>query len=769
MPRNRVFRSITLDRLLPNFQSIWTRARGPLVYFCISSTVFLGLLHAWVTLLPVPRSMLRRAEEGTQPSTIHTDLGTIRPRVASPWSDGIIGVSYFAIPLELSVFLWRLPKTSFYQKVVIVLFVCFIAFCGIGHLLDAAGADVKLVIIDRHMTAGVSALTALLSPIVLYYIAEAVLRAMRERELLRKQMDMLTDAQAMAHLGNWEIEIEDKKLGAIIGSDEWFRVLGIERREGEVTDDEAGEGQLSDESGDVEHGDSERTLLTGMDLESGPIELLLKPHHVPDTSSRNNRLTMEHLLTLIDEPDRDVVENAVRAAVEHGQIYHIETRGHRECDGRPIVIRSFGKPIYRDGQIVGLRGTAQDITEEVRKNRELSEAKDKAVLESAHKDIFLATMSHELRTPLTSIIGHIELIEETQLDERQRECVTHARLAAVSLLSLINDVLDYSKLVAGMIELEKQPIDIGRVLADLSVIAKTLRQDVKLTLQPYRGPVILADATRLRQILVNLVGNALKFTHAGRTVTVSNRWDIVSTRSKDGMEEPSRCRVTVTVEDTGIGMSPEVMSRLFTPFSQGDSSTSRRFGGTGLGLSIVKKILDAMEGTIVVRSTEGVGSTFEVTFETPLATGCAMSNGQMEDTRVGEKPGVRRVLLAEDNIIIQKLVRQMLGHVPVVDAVDNGAEAVQFIQSRDPYDVLLCDLNMPIMDGLEATKQIRALEKGRRGQLRIIGLTANAFKSDKEACFNAGMDDFLSKPFKKSALLAAVEAVGLAQSCPNGS
>ncbi|KAJ3051314.1 hypothetical protein HK097_007692, partial [Rhizophlyctis rosea] len=211
--------------------------------------------------------------------------------------------------------------------------------------------------------------------------------------------------------------------------------------------------------------------------------------------------------------------------------------------------------------------------------------------------------------------------------------------------------------------------------------------------------------------------------------------------------------------DTGIGMSEQVMARLFNPFSQGDSSTSRRFGGTGLGLSIVKKILDAMGGSIRMHSLEGVGSTFEVSFTAPVVPTGADHLNETTDKKEEGRHTVQRVLVAEDNIVIQKLVRQILRHVPVVDVVDNGAEAVRLVKISEPYDLLLCDLNMPVMDGLEATKQIRETVNGEKGRLRIIGLTANAFNSDREACLKAGMDDYLSKPFRKSALLEAVERV----------
>ena len=730
--------------------------------------------------------------------------GASRPRVSSPAADAVIGGSYLAIPVELSVFLYQLPATTFWQNLVLTLFVCFIAFCGIGHFLDAGGADVSLVLLDRYLTAGVSAATACISPIVLYYLAQAVLTALREREVLVKQRDMLTDAQSMSHLGNWEIEftersapsalegallptsgIEDPLQGDILASDEWFRIFGIVRgREGHEGCEERPFRQswfsrLKEKVTSliwsymrsympsymqIERNEEESTF-GGFDVESPQTEYLTNDelHEYPP---EGNRIPMERYLALIHEDDRDAIMQAIQETVRTGTTYYIEQRARRENDNRPIVIRGFGKAVYSKGRVVRLRGTAQDVTEEHEKTRQLQEAKELAITEGRHKDIFLATMSHELRTPLTSILGHVELLEETLGEDPsptspevapevpnvrylQREYVRNTRTAALSLLSLINDILDYSKLVAGMIDLERRPVNPGKVLDEVHVIASTLRKDVSLSVENYQGPWIEADSTRLRQVLINLVSNAIKFTPGG-TIQVIPTWDV----SADGM-----CHVCLTVSDNGIGMSPQVMSRLFTPFCQGDSTISRRFGGTGLGLSIVKKIIDAMGGTIDVKSEEGKGSSFLISFNAPIvqSTPGEQSTASHTSRSTSGTPLRRpkRVLLAEDNPVTQGLVRRMLmGSGHTLDVVDNGVEAIEVLKENEPYDVFLSDINMPVMDGLTATRKIRQLPHGKK--LRIVGLTANAFKSDKDACLEAGMDDYLSKPFKKAALLDAI-------------
>ncbi|KAI8815663.1 uncharacterized protein EV422DRAFT_548620 [Fimicolochytrium jonesii] len=678
--------------------------------------------------------------------------------ITAPIADAIIAISYWAIPIELAFFVVRLPNITTYQKAVGALFICFIMLCGVGHLLDALRAPVTLVILDRYLTAFISAVTAILSPQVLSYSVDAIIQFNREGALVAKQRDMLADAQAMAHMGNWEIEERENGMKWLTASEEWFRIFGIA-----VDDDDE--------------------------------------HTIPFC----------RYLACVAEEDRQNVLSAVHEAIERLQPYHLIQRVHRESDGKEIFIRGFGKPVL-DGQkrVVGMRGTSQDITAEVMRNRELTKAKELALIESKHKDTFLATMSHELRTPLTSIIGHVELMEETTLDEIQREYNGNAKRAATTLLSLINDILDYSKLQAGMVDLELRTVELSELLRDVHCIVKDLGKDVKLKIDSYEGPPVVADAMRIRQVLLNLISNGLKFTMPGGYVHVSNKhyrempaipaMPFPGMNGVNGQTEASppvaRENITFTVRDSGIGMSPTALAKLFHPFCQADASTSRRFGGTGLGLSIVKKLVSAMGGDVKVTSKEGEGSTFLINFSFPhadvvqtvqhlppitsthpprLTTSRTNPNltllSQKSQTALTTPlpllptppPHERqqrpiRILLAEDNLVTQKMVLRMLQKYHV-DTVDNGQLAVDRVREHPPYDILLCDVNMPVMDGLEAVKQIRRLAKGM--DLYIVGLTANAFKTDRDGCFDAGMDDFLSKPFTKAALLGVVEkAVG---------
>ncbi|KNC96719.1 uncharacterized protein SPPG_07928 [Spizellomyces punctatus DAOM BR117] len=640
--------------------------------------LLLGFLleRAWALPVPVESS----GQIGAQ------TLPDVSTKLTVPWADAVIGASYFAIPVELAFFVFKLPSTTLYQKCVGGLFVAFILFCGIGHFLDASHMGVEWVIADRYLTAGVSAITAIASPYVLNYSVEAIKGFSEESKLVEKQRDMLADAQALTHLGNWELR-EDEKTGVrwINASDEFFRIFGME----------------------------------------------------PDTYEAN-RITYDRYWKCVAPEDREKIDKAVSEALLNGDSYHIIQRIRRESDRKEVYIRGYGKPVIRDGKIQGLRGTAQDITSQVFAEMELTRAKEEALIESKHKDVFLATMSHELRTPLTSIIGHVELMDETPMDETQKEYMSNARRAATTLLSLINDILDYSKLTAGKVDLDLRVTSVAEILDDVRAISKDLGKEVTLRVDSYDGPNVIGDSTRLKQILLNLVSNAVKFTMPGGYVFVTNTWTV---------DNADRVNLTISVRDTGIGMSEQVIQRLFNPFTQADASTSRRFGGTGLGLSIVKKLVNAMDGSIEVTSEENKGSTFTVLFKLPKA------HVLPQEVPVPDKMGSMRILVAEDNKVTQSLLKRMLRDF-TVDVADNGRQAVDMVKKNESYHMLFCDLNMPVLDGLEATREIRKTTQGR--EIFIVGLTANAFKTDRENCLKAGMNDYLSKPFTKLSLLAMI-------------
>jgi signal transduction histidine kinase/DNA-binding NarL/FixJ family response regulator len=390
-------------------------------------------------------------------------------------------------------------------------------------------------------------------------------------------------------------------------------------------------------------------------------------------------------------------------------------------------------------------------------NADLEHAKREAEAANIAKSAFLATMSHEIRTPMNGVLGMLEATLRTRIDEGVRDQLTTARDSAVSLLSILNDILDYSKLEAGQMQLERVSFSPRQVADDvLSMLANVAAQkklwlDAQVTADTPQW--IVGDPTRFRQILLNLVSNALKFTEAGSVTIVI---------SYTAGEAPHIVRVEV--RDTGIGIPPDAVNRLFNRFSQADASTTRRFGGTGLGLAISRELVACMGGDIDVRSELGRGSVFA--FEIPTEAG---SEPEARATQAAfVRTGLRlNILVAEDNPVNQKVLRTLMngqGHEMMF--VDNGLKAVE--AARDgAFDLILMDVSMPVMDGPTATRAIRQLPRP-VGLTPIIALTANAMAGDRESYFADGMNDYVSKPIDLDMLLAAIarQAPGAAVELP---
>ena len=379
--------------------------------------------------------------------------------------------------------------------------------------------------------------------------------------------------------------------------------------------------------------------------------------------------------------------------------------------------------------------------------RRAEAAYQQAVAASVAKSRFLATMSHEIRTPLNGVIGAAELLGQQPANPAQAALIETLSHSGEHLRSLIDDILDFSRIEAGMLELEDAEFDpsalLQRTVDSLAVIARGKGLVCECRLAPHMPARVRGDAARLRQIANNLIGNAIKFTAEGR---VDIEGDVIEGAA------PGRVRLRLTVRDTGVGIAPDKLPRLFKAFSQADGSTTRLFGGSGLGLAISQELARRMHGEIVVASVAGAGATFTCTVDAGCvehATAEAQSDigGRGEEAVVQSRPG-SRVLLVEDNPVNQALGSAMLEQLGCeVDTADNGSIGVERWRSGT-YDLVLMDCHMPVMDGLTAAREIRR-EEVATGQARtpLVALTASAFAEDRTACLDAGMDDFLSKPY----------------------
>ena len=409
--------------------------------------------------------------------------------------------------------------------------------------------------------------------------------------------------------------------------------------------------------------------------------------------------------------------------------------------------------------------------EKARSQLEVANSRLKQVIEHARqsardadhanhaKSDFMATMSHEIRTPLNGVIGFIDMLAETPLNAEQRDFVDTLQVSSEALLFLISDILDFSKIESGRLDLDMHALNLNDLLHEtlrlFQADAASKKIDLLHEFDDALPKVIIGDEKRIQQILINLLGNAFKFTNKGSVVLKAS--------VRDNEEQSSQSHLEFEIRDTGIGIDSNEIDTIFEPFSQADSSTTRRFGGTGLGLSISRRLASAMNGQLSVKSQLGSGSSFffdvivNIHREKVLSSEASESNlsltkndGTVNSTDYSLK---LKVLVAEDNLANQHLLRYMLKRMGcVAQFCNNGKELISLL-SEQPSDLILMDLQMPLMDGFEATHAIRNGEAGNQAKsIKIIALTANALSGDRDRCLDAGMDAYLSKPIKISIL-----------------
>ncbi len=461
-----------------------------------------------------------------------------------------------------------------------------------------------------------------------------------------------------------------------------------------------------------------------------------------------NEIIGTHWTDIFDNTSHKMIRNQIaqrKAGVT--SVYEIE---HTTCDGKELFLRVSAVPVYnRNGEMNGSTGVVSDITNHKQFEQTLMQAKTEADVANRTKSEFLANMSHEIRTPMNAIIGFSDLLlnenkKRAQYDKLSAKDITQIQkisISAKNLLSVINDILDFSKVEAGKLEIESIDFDLRIILHNMQTLLQKSAQQNNVTFSvtiaenvPY---FLKGDPHRLYQVLLNLTNNAIQFTHNG---TVS----IYITQEKHAS---TGVQLRFMVEDTGIGIPAKLQNKIFNAFSQADSSHARRYGGTGLGLVISKRLAQLMGGEITFSSTEGRGSTFYFTTTFDVGT-MPIRNDHTADFKVHNL----RILLVEDNLFNQELITAILNNQKITIA-NNGKEAANILE-QECFDMILMDIQMPIMDGFETTTLIRDRHSNILDHdVFITAMTAHATKEDRQKCFDTGMNKYLPKPLEADALL----------------
>jgi len=444
--------------------------------------------------------------------------------------------------------------------------------------------------------------------------------------------------------------------------------------------------------------------------------------------------------------------NYARKMQEAKEPYYVEILNYHK-NGKPFWISIVNTPVKDDNVLKGKHiEIINDITEKKKAELEIIRAKDIAERSAKVKEQFLANMSHEIRTPMNAIIGFTEILMQSKLNSVQQESVNAIRQAGENLTVIINDILDFSKIEAGKLNIENSLFKFSEVISTVKVLftLKAEEKNIKFifNIDPDIPDVLVGDSVRLSQIMINLVSNAMKFTSKG--------WVEISAELKSITEQ--RCIIQFRVEDTGIGIPKEKLDYVFQSFTQASSDTSRNYGGTGLGLTIVDQLVKLMGGTLFLKSNEGTGTLFSFTLEFVTGKGDEINivnkiNGSVE----GKDLQGLKILLIEDNEMNQRLVDMIIRkqwHAEL-EIANNGIEGFEKFKEKD-YDLILMDIQMPEMDGFETTRRIRKYRDRKKAKVPVMAMTADAMVEERGKCFEAGMNEYISKPFKQSELLSKI-------------
>lgn len=485
---------------------------------------------------------------------------------------------------------------------------------------------------------------------------------------------------------------------------------------------------LADDTGIILDSNSRATELFGYERE----ELVGKDFKL----LRKVYLSEREILDAYEEFDQNKFWNAITTLITKAG-----KEIHSKISVAPIMNGSKRILIYR----------VIDITAIKENETKLIEAKEKAEEAMKAKGQFLAMMSHEIRTPLNGVIATASMLARTDMNSQQSEYVDTVRKSGQSLLMLINDILDFSKLESGKMMLDPQPGKPEEIVFEVGDLLRPYAEEkgiaLKVEMTSTNNELLLMDAPKLKQVLLNLIGNALKFTHKG---TVNVCLETVGVLQ-------DKVKMRYTVSDTGIGIPEDKMHLLFQSFSQVDSSTSRKYGGTGLGLAISQQIVEMMGGSISVESMVGEGTKFSFVISHPISTDQEVVSPTIQDEPTAEIDFSKyKVLVADDNEINRQVFSYMLNLINVdADMATNGIEVIEFCKQSE-YDIIFMDMQMPEMDGIEATRIIR---QDQRHQPVIIAVTANSYHDDRKRCIDAGMNDFLSKPFDNIQLTSILHRI----------